>query len=182
MEIRHRSKSEIEKHRRRISELYLKGWLQEEIASEIGVHQSTVSRDLKAIQKIWQKETLIDFNEAKARELERIDILEREYWEAWERSRAEFQSKTIKQRGAKIEKTGEDEVTKITPVEATQKAEDRNGDPRYLAGVQWCITQRCKILGIEAPNKMEHTGADGGPLVSGPINIIVNAPDESIPD
>ena len=25
------------------------------------------------------------------------------------------------------------------------------GDPAFLAGVQWCIGQRCKILGIISP-------------------------------
>lgn len=149
-----RSKSEIEKHRRRISELYLKGMLQEDIAAEIGISQPTVSRDLKAIQKVWQKETLYDFNEAKARELERIDILEREYWQAWQRSCED--AETVKQKGKPVT----DEAGRVTPttdrMERTVKGQV--GDPRFLQGVQWCITQRCKILGIEAPTKLEHFG------------------------
>ena len=140
-----RSKSEIEKHRRRISELYLKGMLQEDIAAEIGISQPTVSRDLKAIQKVWQKETLYDFNEAKARELERIDILEREYWQAWQRSCED--AETVKQKGKPI---GQGQVD-TDSIERTVKGQA--GDPRFLGGIQWCIIQRCKILGIEAPNR-----------------------------
>lgn len=33
------------------------------------------------------------------------------------------------------------------------------GDPRYLAGVQWCIEIRCKLLGIEAPKRVDVTSA-----------------------
>jgi hypothetical protein len=154
-----RSKSEIEKHRRRISELYLKGMLQEEIAAEIGISQPTVSRDLKAIQKVWQKETLFDFNEAKSRELERVDILEREYWQAWERSCED--AETVKQKG----KAGQG---KPDNVERTIKGQA--GDPRFLQGVQWCIERRCKILGIDAPAKLEHSGTLESKLVILPPN------------
>jgi hypothetical protein len=38
------------------------------------------------------------------------------------------------------------------------------GDPRFLAGIQWCIEQRCKILGLLAAVKNELTGKDGGPV------------------
>jgi hypothetical protein len=30
--------------------------------------------------------------------------------------------------------------------------------------VRWCIERRCKILGIDAPMRQEHTGAGGGPI------------------
>ena len=44
------------------------------------------------------------------------------------------------------------------------------GDPRFLAGVQWCIERRCKIIGIDAPTKSELTGAGGKPLTVEYIN------------
>jgi len=154
-----RQPSEIDRDRKLIAAYYLKGKSQVEIAELVDIDQSTVSRDLSYIRQQWRKDSLFDFNEAKGKELAEVDLLELTYWEAWERSLEEFKSKSIKQKGSKIEKTGQDEVTRITPVEAIQKSEDRNGDPRFLQGVQWCIERRCKILGIDAPIKQEHTGA-----------------------
>lgn len=38
--------------------------------------------------------------------------------------------------------------------EASQ-AESDDGDPRYLQGVQWCISRRIKIFGLDAPKRTE---------------------------
>jgi hypothetical protein len=46
-----------------------------------------------------------------------------------------------------------------------------------LQGVGWCIERRCKLIGIDAPQKQEVTGKDGGPLV---IAIGGLDPDEDI--
>lgn len=155
-----REPAQVDRDRKRIAELYLKRWLQVDIAEELKIDQSTVSRDLAAIREQWRKSTLIDFNEAKARELARIDNLEMTYFEAWDRSLDPFKSKVIKAKGNP--KTEEELKANA---EQTLKTEDRNGDPRFLQGVQWCIEQRCQILGIYAAVKQEITGADNGPVI-----------------
>lgn len=83
-----RSKSEEEADRRNIAALYLRGDTQMEIAAKLRVSQATVSRDLVVIQEQWKIERVQDINEAKQRELSRVDNLEREYWQAWEASKA----------------------------------------------------------------------------------------------
>lgn len=143
--------TEAAERRPKVAERYLNGKRQSEIAEELGVNQATISRDLAALRKEWIKSALIDFNEAKARELTRIDNLESTYWEAWERSLEAFKSKVIKAKG---NPRTEEELK--TNAEQTLKTEDRNGDPRYLQGVQWCIEQRCKILGVyDTPGQSE---------------------------
>lgn len=141
-----RSSSKRTRDRRIIADLYLQGWLQVNIAEKVGISQSTVSNDLKALQKEWLKSSLIDYDEAKSKELARIDRLEREYWDAWQRSLDEFRSTTLKGK-----RPGDGEKPK--PDEQTVRTEDRNGDPRFLAGVQWCIDRRCKVIGIDAPQR-----------------------------
>jgi hypothetical protein len=135
--------------------MYLKGKPQTAIAEVVGVKQATVSRDLKAIRKMWLESTLMDFNEAKAREMARIDQLERVAWEAWENSLGENVTTTVKY-GPKIVEPGEgDETSAVEEVgvleieaERKEKTIQLNGDPRYLERIQWCIEQRCKILGV----------------------------------
>ena len=154
---RRRNKAEIERDRRRIADLYLHGWLHADIAKDIGVAQSTVSRDLVALHGEWKKSALLDFNEAKARELAKVDRLEREYWEAWERSKQGQKRTTVKGRGGS-------EDDEPTHKEKSVTLDEGTGDPRFLQGVQWCIDRRCKVLGVDAPQKLEHTGKDGGAL------------------
>ena len=148
-----RASAQLARDRRRIADLYLKGWLQADIAAELGVSQPTVSLDLKALHKTWLKSALIDFDAAKSKELAKIDRLEQEYWEAWQRSCED--AETIR-REATAEKQGK--VTKTLKGQA--------GDPRFLQGVQWCIEKRCKILGVDAPQRLEHSGPVGGPIES----------------
>jgi hypothetical protein len=44
------------------------------------------------------------------------------------------------------------------------RKEAREGNPAFLAGVQWCINKRCEIFGFDAPKKNEPTCKGGSPL------------------
>lgn len=141
-------KVEIAERRRQVAALYLAGKVQTEIAVELGVDQATISRDLKALQKQWAEQAVRDLDEAKAEQLAKIDRLEQEYWDAWQQSRGE-QTATSK----KLVRDGEKEKA-----EASTRIAVQPGDPRFLGGVQWCIEQRCKILGVNAPIEQKNSG------------------------
>lgn len=131
-----------------IERWYLRDQLtQTEIAERLSndrhytVTQQLVSYDLKELQKRWKLSTTLDMDELKGRELRRIDELELTYWQAWERSQSDAETAVQKQ----TPRGREASVTKKGQV----------GDPRFLAGVQWCIEQRCKILGLLSPQVVE---------------------------
>jgi hypothetical protein len=145
-----RSNSEIARDRRKIAELYLQGWIQADIAKELGVVQSTISRDLASLHKEWLQAAIVDFDTAKAQEVAKIDHLERIYYRAWERSCED--AETVRQEGDPKDEKGQ-------PDKVVHTRKGQAGDPRFLQGVQWCIERRCKILGIEAPTKLEHSGS-----------------------
>jgi hypothetical protein len=138
-----RGKTQLTRDRRRVADLYLQGWIQADIADEVGVSQATVCRDLQALQASWLDSALTDFNEAKAQELAKVDRLEREYWQAWQRSCEN--AETLRQEGD----------PKQPPTKVVKTSKGQAGDPRFLQGVQWCIERRCKILGIDAPQKID---------------------------
>jgi len=146
-----RSPDQIRKDRAEIAGLYLQGWTQAEIGARLGLSRQQIGYDLEAVRREWLQSTLMDFHAKKAEELARIDRLEREYWAAWEASRKERQTTTTEQT---TDAEGERLKAGIRKVEQT-------GDPRYLAGVQWCIEQRCKALGLNAPQKVAPTTPDG---------------------
>jgi predicted XRE-type DNA-binding protein len=140
-----------------ITRLYLQGRTQRDIAEVVGVSQGQVNHDLKLIQQRWRESSIMDMNEAKQRELARMDILEREYWAAWEQSKNE-------RTRARQESDGKSRDGKPNVVRATMEREQRDGNPAFLAGVMSCIERRCKLLGLDAPAKAELTGKDGGAL------------------
>ena len=122
-----------------IAGMYLRGFSQASIAKKIGVDQTQVSYDIRKLCKRWRESSLVDFNEAKQRELQRVDVLEREYWRAWRESRKQMQ----RTREASTTGFGANNVEEIIK-------EDQYGDASMMRGIQWCIEQRCKIFGLYA--------------------------------
>jgi hypothetical protein len=168
---------EIQERRKVVSDLYLKGKTQWEIAKVVGRDQGTVSEDLKAIRKEWAEKTLADFSEAKAEELAKIDLIESAAWEAWMRSCEPATSRSVKvEKGPKFTKpSGENGRIKLH----TQKVEEEKGagkvdlvvlkknmeqtrkgqagNPAFLDRVSWCVETRLKIMGVF---KEEKKGGD----------------------
>lgn len=136
---------ETSKHLHNVSELYLKGLKQWEIARETGISAASVSRCLQLVQAEWRTARIDNINEIKMREVQRIDVLEREYWDAWKKSQ---QDKIItKSRSGTIGLNGINENS--------ETIEGQVGDPRFLQGIQWCVDKRCEILGINNTAKNE---------------------------
>jgi hypothetical protein len=139
-----RSRLQREKDLVEISKLYFEGWPQRLIGDKLGLAQQQISYDLKALNKRWVESSLKNITDLKVRELAKIDNLEREYWEAWRRSTEDKEVDTTKAIPDK-----EDPSMGRTK-EKTQRREGQAGDPRFLAGVQWCINKRAEIIGLDA--------------------------------
>ena len=75
-----------------ITKYYLTGYSQAAISDileeehDIVISQSTVSRELRVIQERWVRGTSLDIDRQKVIELQKIDRLEQEYWDAWRNS------------------------------------------------------------------------------------------------
>ena len=139
-----RSPTQIEYDRKEIARRYLKGETQAAIAETLGLSQGMISYDLARIKEAWLESAIMDFNEMRSRELARIDVLEREYWQAWQVSQSD---RTRKSRAHK-EGGQHGEERKVS-----ETVEQRDGNPAFLAGVQWCIAQRCKLFGLYEPER-----------------------------
>ena len=126
--------------RQQVAELYLRSWTQTTIAQRLGVTQPTVCEDLKRIRQQWRDSAIRDFDAAREEELQKLDLLEREAWAAWERSQQVQESPRVVQDGSgkRAQKTVEHPV----------------GDLRYLEQVQKCIAARRALLGLDAPTRI----------------------------
>ena len=140
-----RSESQKAKHLAEIASRYLKGETQAAIASSLGINQSTVSRDLAILRDSWRLSAIRDFDELVAEQLAKIDALEAEYWQAWQRS------VTVKE----TIKNESGENAKGPWTKSVTSREVLLGDAAYLAGVERCIAARCKLLGLDKPAKAE---------------------------
>lgn len=151
----------LESRRCTIAELYLKGIKrQRELAEQVKVDQKTISRDLAVIRQRWRESAVQDWNEAVGEELDRLSQIEREAWEAWQKSRQAKETttdETITDQDGEVT-TGADGTPIAYTTETTKhtlKVEDLYGDPRFLLIIQNCVKERCKILGLYAPEKRE---------------------------
>ena len=181
-----RTKSKREAHLHQIQIWYVQGKLQADIAEKLDISQQQVSYDLKELQKRWHKASMQTISEAKSRELAKIDTLEMVYWEAWENSCRVAEIKTQKLKG--VLRKYEDEDGKIvseSPAEQVriQKGQSgdragelaaQSGDPRFLQGVERCIQQRCKIMGVESAVKNFNFDIDIASLTVGQLARIAS--------
>lgn len=142
-----------------ITPLYLQGYTQLQLLAHINktrpykLTRNQIFKDIQEIYRRWRLAYLTGINEIKIRELARTDMLENTYWEAWERSKVDFMSvrrdEIIDELG---EKSDESDKSKKTHrrVKTQSKKEQRDGNPKFLEGVQWCIAKRCEILGLNS--------------------------------
>src|SRR5262245_9793644 len=88
-------KLEIIKRRQQVADLILEGWNQGAIAEHLGVTQAAVSKDLKQIQVAWQESAIRDFDDARALELAKLNLIEREAWASFRKSKEPAQTATV---------------------------------------------------------------------------------------
>lgn len=160
--VRGRTPYEIERDRVEIAALYLQGFTHNEIMIYMNerrpyqVSFSSIRKDLEVIRERWVASYLVDFDAAKAKELARIDKLERAYWEGYARSMKPHElteSEIIK----------DEHSTKNIPANSPtyqrqktrRKTITRDGAVHFLQGVQWCIEQRCRIFGLLSATKIK---------------------------
>lgn len=128
------------------ADLYCRGWTQQAIADEIHVERSIISDDIKAILKRWRESAILDFNDAVCDELARVRHLEAVAWDDYYASGGEETTTTV-------ESTTEGSYAGSR--RTGQRKRTRMRDPRFLTTVQWCIERRCKLLGLDAPERLE---------------------------
>jgi hypothetical protein len=156
--IQNRTPEERETDLRRITDLYLQGKTQQEISLALGISRQQVSYDLGKVRRRWAEDTALNLDEIKLQQLDRIDALEREAWAAWFRSIPSNEPAEFEQGDQfRPRRKGDPDLGRAAEVLTF-------GDTKYLAQVQWCITERSKILGLYAPVKNELSGSGGGPV------------------
>jgi len=174
MPVSTRRQQQIADRRRNVANLYLQGAWQPEIARQVGVSQSTISRDLAVVRRQWLKEASRDYDAKVAEELAKIDAVELEAWTEWNKSKDRKRAKKTTKESRKGQK--------VQSVEETTTIETLLPEARYLEIIEKCIARRCKLLGLDAPERREVTGAEGGPIQIETVEVIKDYGHEPVPD
>lgn len=124
-----------------------------EVMKRLGLEQyalSTVKRDVDTLLQEWQENRLEDTDKKVTSELARIDLVIREAWEMWEKSKEDYEKKKGKQKGKPKFNDKGVQVGVLTTYQEMQNEEYRaKGDARYLDIIIRCIERRCKLLGLD---------------------------------
>lgn len=131
------------------TDLFLKGYSYRQISDLLNKHNAKmgldyaivppmrVYKDLKQLLINWKREHEENIDLYITKELSKLDKIEAELWDAWERSKKRIVSK-IRQSGLK-----------------TERSETFAGNPRYLDLVLSVQQRRAKLLGLDAPVKVD---------------------------
>lgn len=165
----HRTEDQREVCRRDAAKLYCKGWTLADISKWLGethgirISVTQVSLDLKYVREQWRKEYAADVHDLRLRELQRIDHLESTYWEGYERS-LRAREKKQKERKTAPPAGKPKGMPSVLHERMQVTTEETDGNTRWLEGIRWCIEQRCRLLGVNAPTRVELAGSEGGPI------------------
>jgi hypothetical protein len=158
----------VEERRAKVAALALQGLRSSEIATRLGDDSKTgrvkVSQDIEAIRRAWATSTVRDFDAEKSRSLAALDMLMREVWAGYERSkenRTSVRDRQLLSRALKVKPlrladenspgdTDEDDGLEPIRVERERHAEKRDGDPRWLQLFLACLQERNQLLGLIA--------------------------------
>ena len=110
------------------------------------LHHTQIFWDLKVIYKEWREQRSEFIEEKMELELAKLDKIETECWEAWERSK-EGRRKTVIDGGELNQAGMSGGRLREREVETTF------GDTRFLDIIQKCMERRAALLGLNAPTR-----------------------------
>lgn len=147
------------------SELFLKGYTYRDIADALNKHNSergldytishaVVFRDMKNALIEWKRKRLDNIDDYVSMELEKLDRLEFEAWTAWEASKTGKLRK--KSRNSKKPNKLDAEVNEPEYYGYSEEATETSpGDPRFMDILLNIQQRRAKLLGFDAPARMD---------------------------
>lgn len=146
-----------------IAPLFKRGWSYRDIREEVMARLNlptyslkTVKDDIDALLKEWRETRIEDMDLSMQLELQRIDDLIKEAWEAWEKSKEDYQKNKGTQHAIPGVSENPDESAVIVTHMQQSKEEVRScGDPRYLELINKLLIERRKLLGLYAPEKRD---------------------------
>lgn len=154
-----RTAEQREADKRFSAQLFVKGYTYRQIAEKLNEHNSenglnytltykSIFMDIQQVLIDWKKERFKNIDDYMQLELKKLDKIEVELWEAWERSKGSKRRTKIKGGSISSGAASGGELAERT-------LETTDGDPRYLDLLLKVQERRAKLLGYNAPVKVD---------------------------
>lgn len=173
------------------SRLFLRGYTYKEITEAVNadiaargcnytLSLSIVYYDLQQTLIEWKRERLETIDDYVTQELRKLDAMEQQAWEAWEASKQGRQKvKERTNRGRPIKADAEDTEPAYYGYDETA-TETSAGNPRFLDLLLNIQQRRAKMLGFDAPVKIEIPGYNAGTDDDKPKYDVKAIPDDML--
>ena len=145
-----------------ISDLYKRGYNFREMRSEVmrrlelaTYSLETVHKDVCRLLEEWKKHRISKIDQIVQLELQRNDTIIKEAWEAWDKSKTDYERRSAKQYGTPGKEDGGEERISTTKIEQRREMVRKNGDPRYLEIILKVQERNAKLLGYDKPIKVD---------------------------
>ena len=169
--------------------LFLRGYSYREIARALNVDLKQrgmnytitfqmVHYDITQCLIEWKRERLEDIDEYVTQELRKLDKMEQEAWEAWEKSKTGTYKTIEKKNLGRPRKVG---ATDEDPEYYGYNQESREtscGNPRFLDLLLNIQQRRAKMLGFDAPVKIDIPGVNSSTDDDKPKYDVKSLPDD----
>jgi DNA-binding CsgD family transcriptional regulator len=159
----------IRERQLKVADLIKKGFNQPEIARQLGVSQQLISNDMKAVEKLWLERTNLAIIQQRALEVAKIDKMEAEAWEAWDKSKQPAIVEEVEYDGGTGEpvKTGR-KVRPASSLPGKKKVRKtyRVGDPKFLDIIEHCVRLRIQIF------RLDQDADEGGNIFDAKIPVV----------
>lgn len=167
-----------------VSELRLQGKSVRQIADAVTarlqlpkkVSTFTIHSDIKLLLQQWREDNNHNTEEWVQMEVARVDMLIAELFEAWEKSKTDYEQIRQRQERGHFEVPATEEAEGGKPngkrripspyIKQVQSKESvtNYGNVGYISEIRKLLEYRAKLLGLYAPDRREITGANGQPL------------------
>jgi hypothetical protein len=124
-----------------------------------------VYKDIRKLEEMWMTQATRDIALEKQRMLQKLETLECEMWDAWDRSKTDETQRTVARTGpaSAVEGDGSGEKAATKKVEGVRKV-SRDGDAAFAKQILEIQDRKAKLLGLDAPTRNELSGPGGGPI------------------
>lgn len=148
----------------KVGQLYLQGLSKVEIGQRLGMKVSLVHSRVQWMRLYWRNAAQSKAMEVIAFELAKIDLMEKEAWEQWQRSKEdaveEIEEESLSPGGSPTKRKA-------------KKRSGRLGDKGYLDLALKCLEMRRKLLGIGDEDKAKPQS-----MLSRVVEIVVDSIDD----
>jgi len=129
--------------------------------------------DLKMLLQQWREDNNQNTEEWVQMEVARVDMLISELYEAWEKSKQDYElvrarQERVQQEAGEQSTANKEHGKSKRPAQIKQVQSRENitnyGNVGYLTEIRKLLEYRAKLLGLYAPDRKEVTGANGQPL------------------